>query len=108
LDVVLLTAAPVNDDLVVVDDLGGDELAGRVPMPVRLSYDFADVLSELRSRNAEVGTDEHGSAFRVPRSAFGAGQGLRAVLPPLPSSDGRASARGRGYIGCLVAGRVVL
>jgi len=56
---------------VFVDDLSADELAGRVPMPVRLSYDFADVLSELGSRNAEVGTDEHGSAFR----ASGAGQG---------------------------------
>src|SRR6266513_213636 len=48
------------------------ELALRVPMPVRLSYDFADVLSELGSRNAEVGTEERGSAFCVPRSAFGA------------------------------------
>ena len=71
LDFVLLPAEAVNDDLVFVDDLSADELAGRVPMPVRLSYDFADVLSELGSRNAEVGTDEHGSAFR----ASGAGQG---------------------------------
>src|SRR5436309_8781580 len=75
LDFVLLPAEAVNDDLVFVDDLSAGELAARVPMPVRLSYDFADVLSELGSRNAEVGTDELGSTFRVPRSAFGAGPG---------------------------------
>jgi putative radical SAM enzyme (TIGR03279 family) len=75
LDFVLLPAEAVNDDLVFVDDVSADELAARVPMPVHLSYDFADVLSELGSRNAEVGTAEHGSAFSVPRSAFGAGQG---------------------------------
>src|SRR5881275_1647886 len=75
LDFVLLPAEAVNDDLVFVDDVSAGELAERLPCPVHLSYDFADVLSELGSRNAEVGTDQHGSAFRVPRSAFGAGQG---------------------------------
>jgi len=75
LDFALLPAEAVNDDLVFVDDVSADELAERLPCPVHLSYDFADVLSELGSRNAEVGTDQHGSAFRVPRSAFGAGQG---------------------------------
>src|SRR6266513_6432965 len=74
LDFVLLPAEAVNDDLVFVDDVRADELAARVPMPVHLSYDFADALIECGSRNAEVGTDQHGSAFRVPRSAFGAGQ----------------------------------
>src|SRR6266550_219522 len=74
LDFVLLPAEAVNDDLVFVDDMRADELAARVRVPLHLSYDFADVLSELGSRNAEVGTDQHGSAFRVPRSAFGAGQ----------------------------------
>ena len=75
LDFVLLPAEAVNDDLVFVDDVSADDLAGRAPMPVHLSYDFVDVLSELRSRNAEVGTDQLGSAFRVPRSAFEPGQG---------------------------------
>jgi putative radical SAM enzyme (TIGR03279 family) len=75
LDFALLPAEAVNDDLVFVDDMRADDLAARVRVPVHLSYDFADVLSELGSRNAEVGTDEFGSAFRVPRSAFGAGQG---------------------------------
>src|SRR6185312_3554838 len=75
LDFVLLPAEAVNDDLVFVDDVRADELAARLPCPVHLSYDFSDVLSELGSRNAEVGTGEDGSAFRVPRSAFGAEQG---------------------------------
>ncbi len=74
LDFVLLPAEAVNDDLVFVDNLSADELAGRVPMPVHLSYDFADVLGELGSGNAEVGTDDHSSAFRVPRSALERGQ----------------------------------
>src|SRR2546421_2530757 len=75
LDFVLLPAEAVNDDLVFVDDVRADELAARLPCPVHLSYDFADALSELGSRNAEVGTDEHSFAFRVSRSAFGGGQG---------------------------------
>ncbi len=77
LDLVLLPAEAVNDDLVFVDDLSADELAARVPMPVRLSYDFADALGELGTRNAERGTDAPASrsAFPLPRSAFGVGQG---------------------------------
>ena len=77
LDFVLLPAEAVNDDLVFVDDVSADDLAGRAPMPVRLSYDFVDVLTELGTRNAERGTDT--SAFRsacpLPTSAFGEGQG---------------------------------
>jgi len=77
LDFVLLPAESVNDDLVFVDDVSADELAARLPVPVRLSYDFADALGELRTRNAERGTDAAASrsAFPLPRSAFGAGQG---------------------------------
>jgi NifB/MoaA-like Fe-S oxidoreductase len=45
LDLALLPAEAVNDDLVFVDDVGADTLAERLPMPVRLSYDFADVLA---------------------------------------------------------------
>src|SRR5256886_3666683 len=70
LDFVLLPAEAVNDDLVFVDDVSADQLAERLPCPVHLSYDFADVLGELGSRNAEVGTGDHSSAFRVPRSAL--------------------------------------
>jgi NifB/MoaA-like Fe-S oxidoreductase len=67
LDFVLLPAEAVNDDLVFVDNVRADELAERVPCPMHLSYDFADALSELGSRNAEVGTEEHRSAFEAGR-----------------------------------------
>lgn len=45
LDLALLPAEAVNDDLLFMDDMSLEELAGQVPMPVRLSYDFADVLT---------------------------------------------------------------
>ena len=44
LDLALLPAESVNDNLLFMDDMSLEELAGHVPMPVRLSYDFADVL----------------------------------------------------------------
>jgi putative radical SAM enzyme (TIGR03279 family) len=44
LDLALLPAEAVNDDLLFVDDVAAHTLADRVPMPVRLSYDFADAL----------------------------------------------------------------
>ncbi|HEX9705291.1 MAG TPA: DUF512 domain-containing protein [Gemmatimonadales bacterium] len=47
LDLALLPAEAVNDDLVFMDDLDAHELAAQVPMPVRLSYDFADALTEV-------------------------------------------------------------
>ena len=77
LDVVLLPAEAVNDDLVFVDDVRAEDLAARLPAPAYLSYDFADALGELGTRNAERGTDSSASrsAFPLPRSAFGVGQG---------------------------------
>jgi len=84
LDLALLPAEAVNDDLVFIDDVRADELAARVPFPVRLSYDFADVLSECGVRSAEWGIVERGrsrhdvqvdtphSAFRIPH--FGVGE----------------------------------
>ncbi|HEX4632978.1 MAG TPA: DUF512 domain-containing protein, partial [Gemmatimonadales bacterium] len=45
LDLALLPAESVNDNLLFMDDMSLEELAGQVPMPVRLSYDFADVLA---------------------------------------------------------------
>src|SRR5256886_5225270 len=45
LDFVLLPAEAANDDLVFVDDVSAGELAERLPCPVHLSYDFADVLT---------------------------------------------------------------
>jgi putative radical SAM enzyme (TIGR03279 family) len=44
LDLALLPAEAVNDDLVFMDDLDAHELAAQLPMPVRLSHDFADAL----------------------------------------------------------------
>ncbi len=41
----LLPAEAVNDDGRFVDDVAAAELAGRLPYPVRLSYDFADALA---------------------------------------------------------------
>ncbi len=69
LDFVLLPAEAVNDDLVFIDDIGADDLAARLPMPVRLSYDFADALSECGMRSAECGIEGN-----TPHSP-GAGQG---------------------------------
>lgn len=44
LDLVLLPAEAVNDDLRFIDDVDVHDLAGRLPSPLRLSYDFVDVL----------------------------------------------------------------
>jgi len=44
LDLALLPAESVNDDLLFMDDIEAHALAAQVPMPVRLSYDFADAL----------------------------------------------------------------
>ena len=44
LDLALLPAESVNDDLLFMDDLEAHDLAAQLPMPVRLSYDFADAL----------------------------------------------------------------
>ena len=75
LDLVLLPAEAVNDDLVFMDDVDAHALAAQLPMPVRFSYDFADALGERGTANAERGTEPPGSAFRVPTSAFGEGSG---------------------------------
>jgi len=66
LDLALLPAEAVNDDLLFMDDLSADDIAAGVPMPIRLSYDFVDVLTEC-------GVDD--SALRTLHAAFGAGEG---------------------------------
>ena len=45
LDLVLLPAEAVNDDLLFMDDVEAHALAGQLPMPIKLSYDFADALT---------------------------------------------------------------
>lgn len=46
LDLALLPAEAVNDHGVFLDDLRLPALAATAPVPIRLSYDFADVLAE--------------------------------------------------------------
>ena len=45
LDLALLPAEAVNDDLVFVDNVDAHALAAAVATPIRLSADFADVLA---------------------------------------------------------------
>jgi NifB/MoaA-like Fe-S oxidoreductase len=73
LDLALLPAEAVNDDLVFIDDVPLDALAAELQVPVRLSYDFIDVLTEPGMRKSERGTERHASrsAFRVPRLGKG-------------------------------------
>ena len=44
LDLALLPAESVNDDLLFMDDMEAHDLASQLPMPIKLSYDFADAL----------------------------------------------------------------
>src|SRR5260370_30565574 len=44
LDLALLPAQSVNDDLLFMDDIEAHDLASQLPMPIRLSHDFADAL----------------------------------------------------------------
>jgi len=46
LDLALLPAESVNDDLLFMDDMEAHDLASELPMQIRLSYDFADALTE--------------------------------------------------------------
>src|SRR5258708_39411813 len=46
LDLALLPAESVNDNLLFMDDVEAHDLAAQLPMPVRLSYDFADALED--------------------------------------------------------------
>ena len=45
LDLVLLPAESVNDDLLFMDDVEAHDLAAQLPMAIKLSYDFADALT---------------------------------------------------------------
>jgi NifB/MoaA-like Fe-S oxidoreductase len=45
LDLALLPAESVNDDLLFMDDVEAHDLAAQLPMPIKLSYDFADALA---------------------------------------------------------------
>jgi putative radical SAM enzyme (TIGR03279 family) len=56
LDLALLPAEAVNDEMLFMDDVRADALARELPMAVRFSYDFVDVL--CRTDGVPVGTDE--------------------------------------------------
>lgn len=64
LDLVLLPAEAVNEDLRFIDDVDVHTVATSVPMEIRLSYDFADVLATERTDTA------------VPRDEWPARQGV--------------------------------
>jgi NifB/MoaA-like Fe-S oxidoreductase len=69
LDFALVPAEAVNDDSVFVDEVGAGELADRVPMPVRLSYDFADALIEKEAAVGRSGGQAVGKASLTARPA---------------------------------------
>ena len=75
-DLALLPAEAVNDDLRFLDDLEAHCLAARLPMPIRFSYDFADALEDCGLRNADCGLERPAveSAIRNPQSAMRGGE----------------------------------
>jgi putative radical SAM enzyme (TIGR03279 family) len=58
LDLAVLPAESVNDDLRFMDELDAHALAAQVPMEIRLSYDFADVLMDSTIRNPQSAMEE--------------------------------------------------
>jgi putative radical SAM enzyme (TIGR03279 family) len=73
LDLALLPAEAVNDDLLFTDDLDAHELARRVPMEIRFSYDFADALAVGRSGGR---ADDDGEVLTArPPDRLTAGEG---------------------------------
>ncbi len=74
LDLALLPAEAVNDDLLFIDDLDAHALVEQLPMPARVSHDFADVLVQegvsqaeacARQRAALKGSVPPSTPFRV-------------------------------------------
>jgi putative radical SAM enzyme (TIGR03279 family) len=72
LDLVLLPAEAVNDDLVFMDDVDAHALAAQLPMPVRFSYDFADALNGKLERWTG-GTEDRSNVPTFQRSGGGKG-----------------------------------
>jgi NifB/MoaA-like Fe-S oxidoreductase len=52
LDLALVPAESMNDRGVFLDDATFEEVERSLPMPVRASYDFVDVLGSLQHRSA--------------------------------------------------------
>jgi putative radical SAM enzyme (TIGR03279 family) len=68
LDLALLPAEAVNDDLLFMDDLEAHDLASQLPMTIRFSFDFADVLSDGTMDGWKEGTNTRASVPSVHRS----------------------------------------
>ena len=73
LDFALLPAESVNDDLLFMDDLEAHDLAAQLPMPIRLSYDFADALVGDEPRATGPGSAEVIWELLTPGRRPGAG-----------------------------------
>jgi len=68
LDLALLPAESVNDDLLFMDDLGAHDLASQLPMTIRFSYDFADVLADGTMDDWKGGTNRRSNVPSSHRS----------------------------------------
>jgi len=68
LDLALLPAESVNDDLLFMDDLGAHDLASQLPMTIRFSYDFADVLADGTMDGWKSGTNRRSNVPSSHRS----------------------------------------
>ena len=71
IDLALLPAEAVNDDMLFTDDLDAHELARRVPMEIRFSYDFADALADeggqaVRGSGGRIRVDDEVLTARPP------------------------------------------
>jgi NifB/MoaA-like Fe-S oxidoreductase len=75
LDLALLPAEAVNDDLMFMDDLDAHDLAAQLPMPVRFSYDFADALADGRTGGRADGQHAGPSDRPTARQPVGEGSG---------------------------------
>jgi putative radical SAM enzyme (TIGR03279 family) len=64
LHLALLPAECVNDNLLFMDDLEAHDLAAQLPMPIKLSYDFADVLEDTTGGNG--GNGGNGGSTAAP------------------------------------------
>jgi putative radical SAM enzyme (TIGR03279 family) len=68
LDLALLPAEAVNDDLLFMDDVEAHDLAAQLRMPVRLSYDFADALQDGMMERRTDGMDNRSDIPSFQRS----------------------------------------
>jgi NifB/MoaA-like Fe-S oxidoreductase len=68
LDFALLPAESVNDNLLFMDDLEAHDLAAQLPMPIRLSYDFADALEDGMMERGNDGTNTRSNVPTFQRS----------------------------------------